>query len=531
MSSSYWDTKGINLALSKVQSARVRLLSEFRSAINDYYGWNESNRFYDIIAGDWLEHFSHHILFAFEQDSYTHTDFTPLTIPVSSDTFKYFSVMEEAPLHDHYRRAVGQLMCGGCVDSWIFSDQSLDIRYTSKISISERILNHFMTSHPDVLFVGGRFKNSKLDVFLTFFRWRKWASFSTLRFPFQFSIDVNTQWRLLRASVYLTSFDYIDVMCKLLPLYIPVALLEGLGKYRTFLDSLHLYRPKAVYSCNYLYGNLTFKILVANWVLLGTKLLYHQHGGCYGIDRQHVLELYETRVADFYYTWGWSVPGNSKVRSLILPPCSIPKCQRKFILLNCGDYPDNLYRIQYQPMGSFVDQFRQETCSFLSKLSDTSNLLIRPYFYDYSGRFVRSMQDSAPGVPIDDHRIGSIKRFAQSKIVVHNYLGTSYLETLSLNIPTVCFYDADYYLCRDTIKPLFDALENVGIIHRNALSAAQFVDSIAVNPSSWWFRNDVQEARRLFVKEFVTDSSNWRQVWERELQSVLRSTLPFSCDL
>ena len=42
-----------------------------------------------------------------------------------------------------------------------------------------------------------------------------------------------------------------------------------------------------------------------------------------------------------------------------------------------------------------------------------------------------------PTIHFDIKKPRSLARYAQSKLVIHNYLGTSYLETLYLNIPTI----------------------------------------------------------------------------------------------
>jgi putative transferase (TIGR04331 family) len=71
--------------------------------------------------------------------------------------------------------------------------------------------------------------------------------------------------------------------------------------------------------------HLPFKILAAEWRECGTKLLYHQHGGGYGIDKVHAFEDYETRVSDYYFTWGWSSPNHRKVGPLSHSMLHVPK--------------------------------------------------------------------------------------------------------------------------------------------------------------------------------------------------------------
>ena len=109
-------------------------------------------------------------------------------------------------------------------------------------------------------------------------------------------------------------------------------------------------------------------------------------------------------------------------------------------------------------------------------------------------------------------------------MVVHNYLGTSYLETLGLNIPTVCFYDYDMYKFRDEAIPYINELERVGILHRSGANAAQFVNQLGNQIQDWWTQPDLQSVCSKFVSQYANFNSNWIVEWEeafmRELVKV-----------
>lgn len=89
----------------------------------------------------------------------------------------------------------------------------------------------------------------------------------------------------------------------------------------------------------------------------------------------------------------------------------------------------------------------------------------------------------------------------QAELVVIDYISTSYLESLSMNVPTVFFWDTDSYYLRDEYCDFFKPLVDVGICQTNPVNAANFVESIKDNPQKWWGQEDVQKAKNEFLNK------------------------------
>jgi len=128
----------------------------------------------------------------------------------------------------------------------------------------------------------------------------------------------------------------------------------------------------------------------------GTRLLYHQHGGGYGLQSQLALEDYEIRVSDQFYTWGWKRKDTSV---LPLSP-AISSRNRNHrgdsILLNCADYPLVPCRLMFEPMPGTIETMHRNTCEFLIGLPDRRRLVIRPYPTDYGWGALKAMHAAAP---------------------------------------------------------------------------------------------------------------------------------------
>ena len=524
MSQIKWNVSNVSVALEVIDKSRKPLLSEIKKLANEFNSWDEDLKYYDILAGDWLEYYMHIIysimLDNLDQDGAVHAQSPPSILAVA-DIDKFNDLRFEVEYKENLNDQVVALHSGIDPKSWTYSSPSVVISSGRK-KFRQKIISSISTKNPVLLLVRPYWKTTKINVLKLLLSWRKWALWDDLDYPLKFEVAIDIESRLRFASrLSSNELDFIAISKALLPLNLPVALLEGLADYRTAVQAMPVHRPQAVYTRIGLHAHLTFKLLFADWAKRGTKLLCGQHGGGYGSDKIHALEQFESRIADRFYTWGWKKENNKKVQPLVIEPFPSFTFKKKIILLNCVDYPDHVFRIQFQPMPGSTEKMRLETCKFLLNFTSGENIVIRPYFKDYSGDFVDMMQKSAPRALLDDHSVSSFVRFSQSKLVVHNYLGTSFLETLALNTPTICFYDPTIYAFRPEAEDFYDALERVGILHRSAESAANFVMSIEKNVLGWWSEKEIQDVRRNFVDNFVRFSENWIKEWEHEFRKVI----------
>jgi len=100
---------------------------------------------------------------------------------------------------------------------------------------------------------------------------------------------------------------------------------------------------------------------------------------------------------------------------------------------------------------------------------------------------------------VDDSTTPARLLMQQSRLVIINYLSTSYLEALQANVPTVFLWNQQAYFLEDRYADFFDALIRVKICHTDPVTAAVFVEEIKNDPESWWTCAEVQQARREFL--------------------------------
>lgn len=91
----------------------------------------------------------------------------------------------------------------------------------------------------------------------------------------------------------------------------------------------------------------------------------------------------------------------------------------------------------------------------------------------------------------------------QSNLVIVDYIGTSYLEALIMNIPTIFFLNPDTYYLSNDYSDFFDSLISVGICQTGPIVAAHFVESVKEDPEKWWMQETVQKAKDDFLQKNI----------------------------
>ena len=91
----------------------------------------------------------------------------------------------------------------------------------------------------------------------------------------------------------------------------------------------------------------------------------------------------------------------------------------------------------------------------------------------------------------------------KSKLVIMDYISTSYLECLISNIPMIVFLDQDSHNLKKKFKNFFKPLIDVGIFQINPIEASKLLNKIYQYPNLWWQSDKVQEGRKIFLDKNV----------------------------
>lgn len=324
------------------------------------------------------------------------------------------------------------------------------------------------------------------------------------------------------------SDEFTAILYKTLPMNFPFRYLEGYGNFRDACLDVWPKVPLVLVSSQGWYFDDAFKFLAAEFSERGSRLVGIQSGGGYGTSKLIPQEKLERDMTDRWFSYGWQerggeIPINALPHPKFLPLTASFKAHRKdnakSILLVTTSHPKYPFRLESHPVGEFhtVLEWRSR---FLATLNDSHRaaIVIRLRPVDY-GWFQRQQLIERFGQLRFDEGIKPLQSvLEQTRLVVVEYLGTSCLEVLSANVPSVLFWDPLRWELRNEAKPYFHALRLVGILHDSAETAARKIEEIYSNPWTWWGRDEVQEARRRFVDRFAVGRKDWVDCWAKALE-------------
>jgi len=318
------------------------------------------------------------------------------------------------------------------------------------------------------------------------------------------------------------SDEFQSILFQVIPYAIPMSYVENFWYYVKMINNLPYH--KVVVSAAGWNVNTFFQYYASESLMKGAKLIEVQHGGLYGCT---LLLASETMALDkdFFFTWGWLGDGRNRCKPLPSPYLSSLKNTSVgkidgllFVGTSVARYK---HRIDLVLFPDDIEKYFNDKKIFISKLPGT---LIKKLMYkprkDLGWNEVDFIKAINPYVeiliskPLTDW-------MKKIKIVVIDHPHTSFLESLTINVPTVLFWDHDIFLMRPEAEPYFQLLRDVGILYKNPEGAARKVNEIFENPKEWWHSNTVQNARKVFCDRFAYARKDWLDVWVRELRKFI----------
>ena len=314
----------------------------------------------------------------------------------------------------------------------------------------------------------------------------------------------------------------------LIPAQIPVVYLEGYQKIIQQAAALPWPKnPKLIWTSNSWWADDTFKVWAAAKVEQGTPLVIGQHGGGYGMNLWEFTEEHQIAICDRFFTWGWTEPGQAKLKpiGILKPTAHRPNRHRQptKALLVTYTNPQQANHLVSWCVGSQWLAYFNEQCNFVSNLTETVRqaLIVRLYPTDYGWDQAARWRDRFPTLQLDDGRSKIAHLIRDSRLIMGTYNGTIYLETISLKVPTVIFWNPQHSELRDSAIPYFEDLKRVGVFHESPDSAAKHVNSIWGNVNAWWQSPELQEVLERFSKRYCYTSGDLLN----RVEAALRETI------
>jgi putative transferase (TIGR04331 family) len=293
-----------------------------------------------------------------------------------------------------------------------------------------------------------------------------------------------------------------------IPRHIPTAYLEG---YQPLADRVHSLpwpkRPKVIFTSTGYSSADVFKAWAAEKTESSTPLVIGQHGGHFGMTPWAFHEEHQITIADAWLSWGWSDRTNSRVMpvgNLKIMGQNMDFDQEGDVLLVEMALPRYSYHMYSLPVAGQWLAYFEDQGRFISALPDKirQSVLVRQFPQDFGWQQEARWHGSFPSIKIDSGHQSIRALIRKSRIYICTYNGTTYLESLGWNIPTIMFWNPAHWELRDDVIPYFDLLKKVGIFHETPESAARQMITVWDDVSSWWWSQAVQEVRGKFCERY-----------------------------
>lgn len=296
----------------------------------------------------------------------------------------------------------------------------------------------------------------------------------------------------------------VKPLIKILVELTPRCLLENLNDLSYVSSSLFLpVQNTKIFTANSYYLNDVFCMYVANnKVLTNSKFFIIQHGGNYGNAKFNSSEKHQRLSSDYYLTWGW-VEDNKTIDIGICKKLKAVKKVRKtnieilFITMELERYT---YMLMSAPQGSdWIDYQKFLEATFKGLREEKFDIVLRPKPKSNCWNSLKRWQTITTKI---DLKTNFFNLCSKSKLVISTYNAATYLETMSMNIPTIIYWDPNQWELRDSAKNIFGELKSMNVLihdYEHLLETLNYAKKIGYE--NWWN----YPARKAVVEKFCNE--------------------------
>ena len=309
------------------------------------------------------------------------------------------------------------------------------------------------------------------------------------------------------------SRDAEQFIRKIISRHIPMLYIEHFQKVsESFTKKTLPSHPTTIFTSNLHMASEQFLMWMSHKALGGTRLVIGQHGGVHGMTKFDSQEFrHEMQIANSYLSWGWTSSTNSSVvPSFALinansgdrrtTPSSL-RSTLLFVVDSTYRYPSPNRGIN-GPLVQYLDNCFMVTEQLSPVVRDNTCVRLyheHEYFDNNQKPFWNSrfpiLNVSTGHTPMKQHR-------EQARIVLCTSIGTTYIETIHRNIPTVIFLDPAISPLKAEHAQIFESMKHSGILHFSAESAAEHINSVWDKVDEWWQSEPVRDSITQFSNLF-----------------------------
>ncbi len=524
-----WDTaEKTNEAATYSWQIYDLVLNDLVQKLNNYHNIKQDRIYWDIIIGNWLYTFIQTVYDRYcsiKQATSLIENFN--TIVLSEKSFvtpiEYMDFINKV-CNDKYN-----LQLYSQIFSFLgfkFQELEFDIeqkrKYFNKKSLKKSIFLNTINlfSHKSEITITSPYFDGGIKSFLKlFFRSKGNIKYDDFDYSFDFKFNVNKSDRKKLFADFESEDKFISLLHKLFEVNFPMLFLEGYKPFNNFVNNLKKNNSKLFVTANALHSNYIYKFYIAK-EQKNIKIVSIQHGGGYGVEKISSPEIYERKISDYFFNYGWLSDNKAVISTHEKLNKKITPNKNGEIIYVSTQLPRYIYRLQTKYNSSLMrNVYLKKTISFLKHIKNIDKFLYRPYMNDYGFEITKNILKNIEELKIETKRLVLEKRLNNSKLIVLDHFDTIILEVLSQNYPTVVYIDKNIHSFR---KPeIIALLEEAKILFYDEVAAAEHINTISDNIDKWWQSDMVQKAREKFCYYYARTTKDWAGDWIKEFNNIL----------
>ena len=511
------------LYLENIYNEYLKLLTQNLNKIHEI---NMSERYWKIIIGPWLRYF---IDIVFDRYS---------SLKFASESYKITNTCilksENANTTPHSMLDFNQKCSEDFWNHHIFSIiiKSIKIPYFEKKYIlkNKKTVNkkesYFKVFYKKIESIFIKL-NKKIYIKASYFDTISLMKlyFKIRQFPILFGPEIDLRFdnkfdKKIRSEInfHNSSSEFKNILNQLIPDQIPLSYIENFSDILLFNKKNYPKKIKKILTANSYAFDDPFKIWTANKTQEGSELIISQHGGNIGSAFLAHYEDHQINISDTYLSWGWN---SANVKNIVPMPASKlvnindkinanKNGKIKWILVEERRYMNHSFSLPFS--SNVLDYYNHQKSLFENLSIDVKhNLKIRYPHAEWGWSIKKRLVDiGAYSQTFNEEYYDSLN---DSKLVICTYNATTFLETMSANIPTIIFWNPKFNRVRKEAKPYFDLLHKNGILFYDPVECADKINSIHLVANDWWNSSEIQKVANTYLNKFAKKNNNWLNQW------------------
>lgn len=127
---------------------------------------------------------------------------------------------------------------------------------------------------------------------------------------------------------------------------------------------------------------------------------------------------------------------------------------------------------------------------------------MRLYPFDSGWGQIARWRDRFPDLRLDEGESNINGLIRRSRLYISTYNATTFLESFTMDMPSVIYWNPEHWELRESAIPCFEDLKLVGVFHETPESAAYHVAAICGDVAAWRGSPGVREVLNRFKARY-----------------------------